>query len=423
MSGKRPHVVIVGAGFGGIKAAKLLAREDVDVTLIDRNNFQLFQPLLYQVSTSMLSIDEIAYPIRTFFRKNKNVRFMLAHVQGFDAKNKEVITPYGHVKYDYLILAAGSTTNYFGMNKLAYSTYGMKTLREAIHIRNHVLHMFERAEREKDPDVRKKMLTFVCVGGGPTGIEEVGSLSELVYIAMKDEYHGLDLNEVSIILIEATDKVLPMMPPDLRDETVRILKKKKVDVRLNTQVVDCDEDGLTLKDGTKIATRTVIWAAGVKAVPMIAKFGAEVDRAGRIIVGKTLQVPGHPEVFAIGDCAHLEQDGHPLATIAPVATQGAVVCVANVKSLIKGQNKLQEFTYHDVGSMATIGRGQAVMCKGSWKMKGFFAWSAWLTVHLIRLAGAHTNITVALKWAWNWLSGIRLGRIITNIPDNRDSNT
>lgn len=420
MSEKRPHVVIVGAGFGGIKAAQLLAQENVDVTLIDRNNFHLFQPLLYQVSTSMLSIDEIAYPTRAFFRKHKNVRFMLAHVQGFDAENKEVITPYKRVKYDYLILAAGSTTNYFGMNKLAYSTYGMKTLREAIHIRNHVLHMFERAEREADPEIRKRMLTFVCVGGGPTGIEEAGSLSELVHVAMKDEYHGLDLNEVSIILIEATDKVLPMMPENLRNETVRVLRSKNVDVRLNTQVVDCDENTLTLKDGTSISTNTVIWAAGVKAVPVIEKFGSEVDRAGRVVVGKTLQIPNHPEVFAIGDCSHFEQSGRPLATIAPVATQGSVVCVENIKKLIKGKTDLKEFVYHDVGSMATIGRGQAVMFKGSMKMKGFFAWCAWMLIHLMRLAGTHTNMTVALKWGWNLLSGIRLGRIITNIPDNRN---
>lgn len=421
MSEKKPHIVIIGAGFGGIKAAKLLANENVDVTLIDRNNYHLFQPLLYQVSTSMLAIDEIAYPTRAFFRKHNNVRFMLAHVQGFDAVNKEVITPYKRVKYDYLILAAGSTTNYFGMNNLAYSTYGMKTLREAIHIRNHVLHMFERAERESDPEVRKRMLTFVCVGGGPTGVEEAGSLSELVYRVMKDEYHGLNIKEdVSIVLIEATDKVLPMMPPDLRDETVRVLRSKKVDVRLNTQVVDCDENTLTLKDGTTIATNTVIWAAGVKAVPVISKFGAEVDRAGRVIVDKTLQVPNYPGVFAIGDCAHLEQDGRPLATIAPVATQGAVVCVKNIKNLINGQGTMEEFTYHDVGSMATIGRGEAVMSKGSWKMKGFFAWCAWMVVHLMRLAGTHTNVTVAMKWTWNLLSGIRLGRIITNIPDNRE---
>lgn len=420
MSEKRPHIVIIGAGFGGIKAAQLLAKENVDITLIDRNNFHLFQPLLYQLSTSMLSIEEIAYPTRAFFRKNKNVRFMLAHVQGFDPANKEVITPYNRIKYDYLVIAAGSTTNYFGMNNLAYSTYGMKTLREAIHIRNHVLHMFERAERETDPEIRKKMLTFVCVGGGPTGIEEAGSLSELVYTAMKDEYHGLDLNEVSIILIEATDKVLPMMPEELRNDTVSILRSKKVDVRLNTQVVDCDEDGLTFKDGTKIATKTVIWAAGVKAVPVIAKFGSEVDRAGRVIVEKTLQIPEHPEVFAIGDCAHFDQNGRPLATIAPVATQSAAVCVKNIKKLIKGQTDLEEFVYHDVGSMATIGRGQAVMFKGSLKMKGFFAWCAWMLVHLMRLAGSHTNMTVAMKWAWNLLSGIRLGRIITNIPDNRD---
>lgn len=420
MANKRPHIVIVGAGFGGIKAARTLAKEDVDITLIDRNNFHLFQPLLYQISTSVLSIEEIAYPTRAFFRKHKNVRFFLAHVQGFDTEKKEVITPYKRIKYDYLILSMGATTNYFGMDKLKESTYGMKTLREGIAIRNHVLHMFERAERETDPQIRKRMLTFVCVGGGPTGVEEAGSLSELIYLVMKNEYHGLNLDDASIILIEATDKVLPMMPPDLRAETIRVLRNKKVDVRLNTQVVDCDKNTLTLKDGSTISTNTVIWAAGVKAVPVIAKFGAPVDRAGRIIVDKTLQVPGHPEVFAIGDCAHFEQNGRPLATVAPVATQAAAVCLENIKRLMSGRKDLKEFVYHDVGSLATIGRGKAVMDIRGFKMKGFFAWVAWMAAHLLRLAGVHTNITVALKWGWNLISGVRLGRIITNIPDNSE---
>ncbi len=417
----RPHIVIVGAGFGGIKAAQRLAKEDVDITLIDRNNFHLFQPLLYQVSTSMLSIEEIAYPTRAFFRKNKNIDFMLAHVQKLDLVNKEVITPYKKVKYDYLILSAGSVTNYFGMEQFALNTYGMKTLREAIHIRNHVLHMFERAERETDPEIRKRMLTFVCVGGGPTGVEEAGALSELIYTAMKKEYHRLDFEkDVSIILIQAEASLLPMMPPDLREETMRVLKKKRVKVMLNAIAADCTRDKLTLKDGTEIPTNTVIWAAGVQAVPFIAKSNCcEVDRAGRAIVTKTLQIPNHPEVFAIGDCAHFEQDGRPLPTVAPVSTQGSIVCSENIIALINNR-PLKEFVYHDVGSMATIGCGQAVMAWGKLKMKGFWAWYIWMTVHLLRLAGTHTNITVAMKWTWNLLSGTRLGRLITNIPDTRD---
>lgn len=415
MSDKKTRIVIVGSGFGGIKAARILAKMDVEIILIDRHNFHLFQPLLYQVSTAILSEDEIAYPIRAFFRKNMNVEFFLAKVVGFDTVNKRVITNHGEVAYDYLVLAAGATTNYFGMKSVEKYSYGMKSLAEALHIRNHVLHMFERANKSEDPAERRRMLTFVCVGGGPTGVEEAGSLSELIYHVMKDEYHHLDFSEVSIKLIEATDKLLPMMPDVLRDETKRVLQSKKVEVLLQAQVQDCDDKSLSLKDGTVIPTETVIWAAGVKAVPMLARLQAEMDRAGRVIVEKTLQVPQHPDIFAIGDNAHFLQDGAPLATIAPVATQQAVVCAENIKRLMRGESQLEEFHYKDVGSMATIGRGDAVMCKGNLKMKGFFAWCAWMVVHLMRLAGTHTNITVSLKWIWNLLSGTRLGRIITNI--------
>ena len=415
MTEKRPHVVIVGAGFGGVKAATLLAKENVQVTIVDRQNFHLFQPLLYQLSTSVLSTDEIAHPIRSFFRKTPNVDLFMAKAEGVDPERKVLLTNHGEVSYDYLVLAAGATTNFFGMKGVQEHAYAMKTLQEALHIRNHVLHMFERANiRQDNEEERRRMLTFICVGGGPTGIEEAGALAELVGI-MKKEYHNINFDEVSIKLIEATDKVLPMMPPDLREETVRVLRRKGVDVMLNTQVADCDADSLTLKDGTVIPTHTVIWAAGVKAVPFLANMGAEVDRAGRVVVEKTLQVPNHPEVFAIGDNAHFMQDGRPLATVAPVATQQAAVCAANIRKLLRGDQKLTEFVYHDVGSMATIGRGDAVMCKGSFKMKGFFAWSAWLIVHLMRLAGIYANVTVTLKWMWNYLSGTRLGRIVTNI--------
>ena len=417
MSEERKHIVIIGAGFGGIKLAKMFAKENVLVTLIDRHNFHLFQPLLYQVSTAILSEDEIAYPIRAFFRKYRNVELFMAKAEGVDEARKVVMTNHGEIPYDYLVLAAGATTNYFGMKNVEKYSYGMKTLQEALHIRNHVLHMFERANKQQDnEEERRRMLTFVCVGGGPTGIEEAGSIAELVYHVMKDEYHHLNFDEVSIKLIEATDKVLPMMPQDLRDETVRVLRSKGVDVMLNTQVMDCDERALTLKDGTVIPTKTVIWAAGVKAVPFVAELGFETDRAGRVVVDADLQVKGHPGIFAIGDCANFQHGTErPLPTVAPVATQQAVVCHDNLQKLMQGSTDLKSFSYKDVGAMATIGRGDAVMCMGSLKMRGFLAWSAWLVVHLMRLAGAHTNITVTLKWVWNFLSGTRLGRIITNI--------
>lgn len=410
---KRPHIVVIGAGFGGVKVAKSFADKDVDVTVIDKNNFHLFQPLLYQVSTAVLSVDEISYPIRAFFRNNKNVDFYYGEVVDFDLDNKKVITDQGEVGYDYLVVAAGATTNFFGMKTVEENSFAMKTLEESVAIRNHVLKMFELACKETDPAVRKKMLTFVCVGGGPTGVEEAGSLSELIYTVMAQEYHHLDFNEASVKLIEATDKVLPMMPPCLRDETVKVLRRKKVDVRLETQVMDYDGEILKLKSGEAIPTKTVIWAAGVKAVSVVEKMGAEMDRAGRVIVNEYLQVPNRPEVYAIGDNAHFMQDDRPLATIAPVATQQAEICVKNIEAAIAGRTDLKTFHYEDVGSMATIGRGDAVMCKGSMKSSGFIAWAAWMVVHLLRLAGGHTNIIVTLKWIWNFFSGTRLGRLIT----------
>ena len=288
MADKKPRIVIVGAGFGGVKLAKLFAKDDVEVTLVDRHNFHLFQPLLYQVSTAVLSTDEIAYPIRTFFRKNKNVEFFMAKAQGVDQERKVLLTNHGEIAYDYLILAAGATTNFFGMENVEKNSFGMKTLQEAIHIRNHVLHMFERANKHEDnEEERRRMLSFVVVGGGPTGIEEAGAISELIGI-QKKEYHHLDFNEVSVSLIEATDNVLPMMAPNLRDHTVKVLERKGVNVMLNTQVVDYDGNTLKLKDGREIPTRTVIWAAGVKAVPFIANCGGEVDRAGRVVVNEKL---------------------------------------------------------------------------------------------------------------------------------------
>lgn len=418
MADRKPRIVIVGAGFGGVKLAKLFAKENVNVTLVDRHNFHLFQPLLYQVSTAVLSTDEIAYPVRTFFRENKNVEFFMAKAQGVDKDRKVLLTNHGEIAYDYLILAAGATTNFFGMENVEKYSYGMKTLQEAVHIRNHVLHMFERANKcEDSEEERRRMLSFVVVGGGPTGVEEAGALTELIAV-QKKEYHNLDFDEVSVKLIEATPDVLLMMAPNLRKHTVKVLERKGVEVLLNTQVMDYDGESLKLKDGTEIPTKTVIWAAGVKAVPFIANCGSEVDRGGRIIVNEKLQVEGSENVFAIGDCAHFQHGTErPLPTVAPVATQQAKVAYENIMKLIRGQKDLATFHYKDLGSMATIGRGEAVVDKTKMnpQMTGFIAWCAWMFVHLIRLAGAHTNLTVAIKWTWNLLSGTRLGRIITNI--------
>lgn len=408
----KPHIVIIGAGFGGVAAAKALSKKDVYVTLVDRNNFHLFQPLLYQVSTACLSSDEIAYPIRAFFTEQHNVEFFFGEVTDFDIANKTVKTTNGSIGYDYLIMATGATTNYFGMESVEKHAFGMKTLDEAVKIRNHVLEMFEKATYEQDVAKRRQMLTFVCVGGGPTGVEEAGALSELIYKVLAKEFHKIDFSEVKIMLVEALDKLLPMMPESLRDETLNVLRKKNVDVRLHTQVSNYDGNVLEFKGGEAVPTKTVIWSAGVKAFPITHKLGAEVDRANRIFVNENLTISGHDTIFAIGDTAHFEQDGRPLATIAPVATQQATCAVENIMAQINGQ-PMRKFTYHDVGSMATIGRGDAVMAKGSLKMSGLFAWLAWMIVHLIRLAGTKTNLTVLLKWIWNYFGGTRLSRIIT----------
>lgn len=417
MSKNRPHIVVVGSGFGGIKLCKLLAREEVEVTLVDRHNFHLFQPLLYQVSTSVLSVDEIAYPTRSFFRENKNINFFMAKAKGVDQERNVLLTNHGEISYDYLVLAAGATTNFFGMKPVEENAYGMKTIQEAIAIRNHVIHEFERADKPyRTPEERKQKLTFVIVGGGPTGIEEAGAISELVEV-LKKEFHHLDFSDVSIKLIEATGHVLPMITPDLQEYTVKTLREKGVEVMLNTQVVDYDGKVLTLKSGEKIPTSTVIWAAGVRAVDFIKDCGGECARDGRIWVEENLLVKGaaHGNVFAIGDCAAFMHGDmqRPLPTVAPVATQEAAVCCQNILKLIRGETKLTKFKYKDLGAMATIGRGKAVV--NSPKMTGFIAWVAWMFVHLLRLAGAHTNFTVAIKWIWNLMSGIRLGRIITSI--------
>ena len=412
---KRPHVVILGAGFGGIKAAKLFENKDVDVTVVDQNNYHLFQPLLYQVSTSILSEDEISYPIRAFFQKYQNIDFFMAKATGFDPENKLVKTDHGDISYDYLIIAAGATTNYFGMKSVEENSFPMKTLNESTELRNHLIRSFEHASRvENDDDLRKAFMRVIIVGGGPTGVEESGAISELVYKSFKKDYHNLNMDDVDIKLIEATDKILPMMPETLRNDTVKVLRGKNVDVRLETMVKDYDGEYITLKCGDKIEkirTRTVIWAAGVKAQPIAAALGAEVDRAGRIIVEKTTQVKGFPEIYAIGDCAHFEQDGRPLPTIAPAAYEAAETSVKNIMHAIKGEPQ-ETFVYKDLGSMATIGAGDAVMFKGVMKSKGLIAWVAWMAVHVLRLAGPLTNVTVIFKWVMNYFFGVRMARII-----------
>lgn len=408
----KPRVVVVGGGFGGIRAALAVSKFGVKVTLIDRFNYHLFQPLLYQVATAGLSVDDIAYPIRAIVKERKNIDFRLAKVTGVDFEKKSVIMDTGSVDYDYLVIAAGGMTNYFGIKSVEANSFGMKTLDESVIIRNHILSMFELAAHEKDADKRRAFLTFVVVGGGPTGVESAGALSELIYHVLTKEYHHINFKEARIVLVEASDKLLAAMPESLREATVETLISKRVEVRMCVQVTDYDGQRLTLKGGEVIPTNTVVWGAGVRAIDLMDNLGIEQGSMRRAVVNEYLQVPNHPEAFVIGDAAHFMQDERPLPMIAPVAMQQADVAAKNINSLLKNK-ELKAFKYRDVGSMATIGRNAAVVQMGNFKTHGFFAWVIWCFVHVLRLINFRNRAVVFSKWVWDYLVYERVVRIIT----------
>ncbi|AIF53470.1 NAD(P)/FAD-dependent oxidoreductase [Pelosinus sp. UFO1] len=408
----KPHVIIVGAGFGGIRTARALAKSGVKITLIDKYNYHLFQPLLYQVATAGLSIDDIAYPVRAIFREQKNVDFRLAEVIGVDFENKVVTMNTGTICYDFLVVAVGGMTNYFGMASLEKYSFGMKTIDEAVTIRNHVLRMFELAAHEQDGDKRRALLTFVIVGGGPTGVESAGALSELIYHVMIKEYHTLNFKEVRIMLVEASDRLLAAMPEELSDITVETLIGKHVEVRMCVQVTGYDGERMTLKGGEIIPTYTLIWAAGVKANELVGKLNVEQASMGRAIVNDYLQLPNRPDVFIIGDSAQCMQDQKPLPMVAPVAMQQAEIAAKNICGLIRGK-ELKKFVYNDVGNMATIGRNAAVVHMGKFKIHGFLAWAIWSFVHILRLIDFRNRAVVFVKWIWDYLVYERIVRIIT----------
>ena len=410
----RPTVVIVGAGFGGLRAARALAHAPVDVVLVDRHNYHLFQPLLYQVATAGLEPEQIARPVRAVLRGQRNFEFRMTEVTGLDAPGKRIVTTDGPIAYDYLILAVGGQTNYFGLEGVERHGFGLKDIPEAIRIRNHVLRAFERAMVETDAERRRAWLTFVVVGGGPTGVEMAGALSELIRLVLVKDYPRLNVKDVRVLLLEATDRLLGPMPARLREAAAETLWRKHVEVRFGATVADYDGERVTLKSGELIPAPTLIWAAGVQAVSLTARLGLPTVRQGRVAVAPTLEVPEHPDVYVIGDAAYLEVAGAPLPMMAPVAIQMARTAAANIQRRLAGQAPAS-FDYRDPGSLATIGRNAAVAYIRGIGFTGFPAWVVWLVVHIIQLIGFRNKLFVLLNWAWDYFFYERAARLITTM--------
>ena len=410
----RPTVVVVGGGFGGLRAARALRRAPVDVVLVDRHNYHLFQPLLYQVATAGLEPEQIAKPVRAILRGQANFEFRMTEVTGLNSGAKRLATGDGAIAYDYLILAVGGETNYFGLESVSRHGFGLKDIPEAIRIRNHVLHAFERAMLEHDPERRRAELTFIVVGGGPTGVEMAGALSELIRLVLVKDYPRLNMKDVRVLLVEATDRLLGPMPARLREAAAETLWRKHVEVRFGATVADYDGERVLLKSGEVIPARTLVWAAGVQAVSLTTRLGLPTGRQGRIPVADTLEVPGHPGVYVIGDAAYLEVDGQPLPMMAPVAIQMAETAAQNIGRQVAGELPLA-FRYRDPGSLATIGRNAAVAYIRGIAFTGFPAWVVWLVVHIMQLIGFRNKLFVLLNWAWDYFFYERAARLITTM--------
>jgi NADH dehydrogenase len=420
-SDPRSHVVILGGGFGGLAAARELADANVRVTLIDRRNHHLFQPLLYQVATAGLSAPSIAAPLRQILQKDKHVTVLMDEALDVDLDRRIVHLAQGDLPYDALIVATGATHAYFGHDEWERYAPGLKTLEDAFTIRRRVLLAFERAEREDDPAQRQAWLNFVVVGGGATGVELAGTLAEIARHTLPREFRRADPRKANILLVEAGPKLLPAFAPDLTEKARRQLEKLGVQVRLNTSVTAIDEHGVMLAD-TPYPARTVLWAAGVAASPLGRRLGAPVDRAGRVQVSPDLSLPEHPEVFVIGDLASVQQaDGRPVPGVAPAAKQMGHHAALALKAHWRGETGSKPFRYRDDGSLATIGRMAAVAQFGRVKLSGLLAWWVWLIAHIAFLIGFRNRLVVMLDWAWAYWTYQRHARIVTGTDERTNT--
>lgn len=407
---ERPHVVIIGGGFGGLNAALSLRGAPVQITLIDRSNHHLFQPLLYQVATAGLSAPDIAAPIRRILRGQDNVTVLMGEVDDIDTAKKTVCFAGSEVPYDHLIVAVGAVNHWFGHDAWAEHAPGLKTIDDALDIRRRILLAFESAERAGDPEEQSQWLTFAVVGGGPTGVELAGSIIEVATHALARDFRNFDTRRTKVVLIEGGDRILPAFPEDLSQKAREQLAGLGVEIRTGSRVTDITAEGVRLGNEL-IAARTVLWGAGVKASPLLAALDAPLDRGGRVLVEADLSIPGHPEVTVIGDAAALRQGERWIPGVAPAATQGGKHVAGNIRRSLAGEPPLP-FRYTDKGSLATIGRKAAVADFGRLKFSGLFAWLLWMGVHVLFLIGFRNKAAVMMEWAWAYLTYQRSARVI-----------
>lgn len=416
-----PHVVIIGGGFGGLETARNLRKSNVQVTLVDRHNYHLFQPLLYQVATGGLSPANIATPLRSIFRRQANCEVLLAEVQGFDLDHKRLVLADGELKYDHLVVAAGATHSYFGHEEWASVAPGLKTLQDATSIRRKVFLAFEAAEREKNPKIREQMMTFVVVGGGPTGVELAGALSEIARHTIRNDFRHIHPEDARIVIVEAAEHVLAHYPEGLCKRAAKKIRDLGIEIQTQTRVTNITEEEVHLssKDGDQvIGTQTVLWAAGVHGSPLGGKLaqacGIETDRAGRVGVTDMMNVEGQDDIYVIGDLANCtDGKGVQMPGLAPVAIQQAQYVAKRIVNAISGKQTTETFVYSDRGTMATIGRAKAVVQVGKHESVGFIAWLMWLVVHLLQIVQFQNRLLILFQWAWNYLTFSRSARIIT----------